>query len=133
MGILNPWEVLAPRSWPVGGNAAKHGLERLFGTFGLPIRLRVVPGRETGRGPNPLAKGLPHPCSKLGATVRNDVARDTVCSNHVLDQEVGGLCGGWKPREGDKMGGLRKSIHDGQNDRLPTGWRKACNEIHSHM
>ena len=76
MGVLNPCKQVTPSGRVTSSDTPQGCLKALIGPFSLPIRLGMVARRETDRGPNPLAEGLPHPGSELGSTVRDDVLRD---------------------------------------------------------
>ena len=78
VGVFHPRQVAAPMRCVLLAEAPKSVLQGLVGTFSLAVGLRVVPGGQADRGPNPSAKGLPHLGRELGTTVRDDVHRNTM-------------------------------------------------------
>ena len=51
----------------------QRSLQRLVSPLHLPVGLGVVPRGQTGRGPNPTTKGLPHLGRELGSKVGDNV------------------------------------------------------------
>ena len=83
--------------------------------------------------PNALAEGSPDPGSELGSTVRDDVLRDTVQPDHVLDQQVRRLSRGKEFGQGDEVHHLREPVDQGQDGVVAPGGRKASDQIEGNI
>ena len=94
---------MAPGGRVAGGHASQHSLQCLVSPLHLPVGLGVVPRGQTGCGPNPATKGLPHLGCELGSTVRDNVLGDTVKPDHLGDEEVCSFSRGRESREGGEV------------------------------
>lgn len=106
MGVLGPRELLGPGRGVLKGEATQDAADNLIGAFGLAICLGVKIGRETGRGPNQVAKLLPKLGGELGTPVRNYIGRKTVKFENMINHYLSSLLGGGEFREGNEVRGF---------------------------
>ena len=108
-------------------------LHGLIGAFCLTIGLWVITGRETDRGPNSFAKGLPHLGSELGATVGNNVLWDAMEPDDVDHQEIGRFGCGREFGEGNVVDCFGKTVDQGQDGVVALGLGETGNKVQGNM
>lgn len=91
MRILYPGELGTPRGGIGGDHTTKSCFKVLIGSLRLPVRLWVKAGGETNGCPQSLAKSSPDLRNKLGTSIRNNVQRDPMESEHLMSQKLSRL------------------------------------------
>ena len=133
MRVFDPRQAATPRRRVLVAVAPQSIFQGLVGAFCLAVRLRMIPRGEADRGPNPLAKSLPHLGCELGTPVRNDVHWNPVETDNVTGEQITHLCSGRKLGQRNIVHRLGEAIHYGQDGVVTVGAGKSGYKIHGDV
>lgn len=110
MAVFDPCQLITSHGLVREGNTTKDGFQLLICPLHLAVSLGVEIRGQTDLAPQFRTKLLPQLESELQTPVRDDVLRNTMQLEKMLDELFGGSQGSRQSRQCHKMGGLGKPV-----------------------
>lgn len=110
MAVFDPCQLITSHGLVREGNTTKDGFQLLICPLHLAVSLGVEIRGQTDLAPQFRTKLLPQLENELQTPVRDDVLRNTMQLEKMLDELFGGSQGSRQSRQCHKMGGLGKPV-----------------------